>query len=168
MTTFSKDLTIWNKLKKNFIESSKLEVQCGWFESQRYSADKGNVQMAYVAHLVEEGHTNGSDSMFPGAITPPRPFMRIGLKEALVSGSNTVQFDAMIKAVVSGQSVLKSLQQAVIPLEHTLRKVMEDWDTPGNAPATIRLKGGVDDPLRNSGELIANVTAKVMNREVVS
>ena len=106
-------------------------------------------------------------SMFPGAYTPPRPFMRIGLKEALVSGSNTVQFDAMIKAVVSGQSVLKSLQQAVIPLEHTLRKVMEDWDTPGNAPATIALKG-FDNPLHNSGELIANVTAKVMNREVVS
>ncbi|WP_443699027.1 hypothetical protein [Pseudomonas sp.] len=158
---------VWDKLKANFNKSQEKEIQLGWFPENKYGADKGNVQMAQVAHLNEEGHTNGSDSMFPGAYTPPRPFMRIGLKEALVSGSNTVQFDAMIKAVVSGQSVLKSLQQAVIPLEHTLRKVMEDWDTPGNAPATIALKG-FDNPLHNSGELIANVTAKVMNREVVS
>jgi hypothetical protein len=162
--SLTKDTKVWDSLKKGFLEAAEKEIQLGWFPEQRYGPDNHNLPMAYVARMNEEGHVNGFNSLFPGAITPPRPFMRVGLKEALISGSNTAQFNAMIKAVVSGQSVLKSFKEALNPLEHTLRKVMMDWDTPGNAKSTIALKG-FDDPLRNSGELIANVTAKVMNKQ---
>lgn len=154
------DKSGWEKIKKNLLKAEAYEVQCGWFEGQNYSSDNSNLPYAYVARLNEEGHVNGFDSLVPGAITPPRPFMRVGLKGALAAGANKDDFKDMVQAVLTGKSVLTAMQKTTTNFERTLRKVMLEWDTPPNAPLTIEMKG-FDDPLVNSGELIANVTAKV-------
>lgn len=157
------DKSGWKKLKKNLKDAETYNVNLGWFPEQVYGPENSNLPMAYVAKITEEGHVNGADSLIPGAITPPRPFMRVGLKGALKSGANKQQFQSMIEAVLEGKSVLAAMQKTLPAFEQTLKQVMLDWDTPRNAPLTVRMKG-FDDPLYNSGELIDNVTAKVQKK----
>lgn len=154
------DKSGWDKIKKNLLKADTHEVQLGWFPENVYGSDNSNLPMAYVAKLNEEGHVNGFDSLVSGAITPPRPFMRVGLKSALKAGANKDDFKDMVQAVLSGQSILTAMQKTTTNFERTLRKVMLDWDTPRNAPLTVEMKG-FDNPLVESSELIANVTAKV-------
>jgi hypothetical protein len=154
------DKSGWEKLKKNLLKADTHEIQLGWFEENKYGPSNDNLQMAQVAQWNNEGHVNDN-----GTITPPRPFMTVGLAGAIKVGANKDNFEDMIRAVVKGQSVLQAMTKATTSFEHTLRKVMLDWDTPPNAPLTIELKG-FDDPLVNSSELIANVTAKVEKKGV--
>ena len=159
------DKSGWEKLKKELLKAEAHEVQLGWFEENQYGPDNDNLQMAQVAQWNNEGHINGANSLVPGAITPPRPFMTVGLPGAFKAGANKDDFKDMVVAVLNGQSVLTAMQKTTNNFERTLRKVMLDWDTPPNAPLTVELKG-FDDPLVNSSELIANVTAKVEKKGV--
>lgn len=154
------DKSGWEKLKKNLKEAEVLNVDLGWWEENRYGPENDNLQMAQVAQWNNEGHRNDN-----GTITPPRPFMTVGLPTAFKAGANKDDFKDMITAVLSGKSVMAAMQKSTTNFERTLRKVMLDWDTPPNAPLTIELKG-FDDPLVNSSELIANVTAKVQKKGV--
>lgn len=157
------DKSGWDKIKKNLRQVEIYNVNVGWFEENVYGPDNSNLPMAYVARLNEEGHVNGFDSLVPGAITPARPFMRVGLMGALKAGANKDDFKDMVQAVLTGKSVLVAMQKTTNNFERTLRKVMLDWDTPRNAPLTIEMKG-FDNPLVESSELIANVTAKVQKK----
>ena len=154
------DKSGWNKIKKNLQQAEIYNVNLGWFEENVYGPDNDNLQMSQVAQWNNEGHINGANSLVPGAITPPRPFMSVGLPGAFKAGANKDDFKDMVQAVITGKSVLTAMQKSTTNFERTLRKVMLDWDTPRNAPPTVEMKG-FDDPLRNSSELIANVTAKV-------
>ncbi len=159
------DKSGWDKLKKELLKADTYEVQLGWHPENQYGPDNDNLKMAQVAQWNNEGHINGSNSLVPGAITPPRPFMTVGLPGAFKAGANKDDFKDMVVAVLKGQSVLTAMQKTTNNFERTLRKVMLDWDTPPNAPLTVELKG-FDDPLVNSSELIANVTAKVEKKGV--
>lgn len=159
------DKSGWKKLKQNLQQAETYNVNLGWFPENQYGPDNSNLPMAYVAKITEEGHINDSDAAFPGAITPPRPFMRVGLLGALKAGANKDDFKDMVQAVLTGKSILVAMQKSTTNFERTLRKVMLDWDTPMNSPKTKELKG-FDDPLVNSSELIANVTAKVEKKGV--
>lgn len=159
------DKSGWEKIKKNLQQAEIYNVNLGWFPENVYGADNDNLQMAQVAQWNNEGHINGSNSLVPGAITPPRPFMTVGLPGAFKAGANKDDFKDMVLAVLDGKSVLTAMQKTTTNFERTLRKVMLDWDTPPNAPLTVELKG-FDDPLVNSSELIANVTAKVEKKGV--
>ena len=154
------DKSGWEKLKKELLKAEAYEVQLGWFEENQYGPDNDNLKMAQVAFLNEEGHINGAGSAFPGSITPPRPFMRVGLPVAFRAGANKDDFKDMVEAVLTGKSVLVAMQKTTSSFERTLRKVMLDWDTPMNSPKTEELKG-FNNPLVETSELIANVTAKV-------
>jgi hypothetical protein len=157
------DKSGWNKLRKDLMKIDESEIQVGWFEQNRYGPDNSNLPMAYVAALNEMGHVNGADAMIPGAITPPRPFMRVGFRQAMTTTAAKAEFKKMIQKIISGQSSLVALKQSANFFENLLQKVMRDWDTPPNASLTIEMKG-FNDPLRNTGELIDNVTAKVSKR----
>lgn len=149
------DKSGWEKVKKNLKQADIYNVNLGWFEENQYGPNNDNLKMAQVAQWNNEGHRNDN-----GSITPARPFMSVGLKGAFVAGANKDDFKDMVQAVLTGKSVLTAMKRSANSFERTLRKVMLDWDTPPNAPRTIELKG-FDDPLVNSSELIANVTAKV-------
>jgi hypothetical protein len=154
------DRSGWEKLKKNLKEAEIYNVNLGWFPENVYGPDNDNLQMSQVAQWNNEGHINGANSLVPGAITPPRPFMSVGLPGAFKAGANKGDFEDMVQAVLTGKSVLTAMQKSTTNFERTLRKVMLDWDTPRNAPLTVEMKG-FDNPLVDSSELIANVTAKV-------
>lgn len=154
------DNTVWNELKSGYDKADTYNLNLGWFEENVYGPDNHNLPMATVAQLAEEGHINGPTAHIPGAVTPPRPYMRVGLAAAVNEGQVQQQFDNMIKAVATGKSVLTAMQQTAPFFVRTLKKVMNDWDDPANSPLTIKLKG-FDDPLRNTGQLIDNITAKV-------
>ena len=159
------DKSGWEKIKKNLQQAEVYNVNLGWFPENQYGSDNDNLQMAMVAMWNNEGHTNDSSAERPGSITPPRPFMTVGLPTALKAGANKDDFKDMVTAVLSGKSVLVAMQKSTNNFERTLRKVMLDWDTPPNADLTVALKG-FDNPLVNSSELIANVTAKVEKKGV--
>jgi hypothetical protein len=154
------DKSGWNKLKKSFQQAEIYNVNLGWFEENKYDSTNDNLQMATVAQWNNEGHINDN-----GSLTPPRPFMSVGLPGAFKAGANKDDFKDMVEAVLTGKSVLAAMQKSSNNFERTLRKVMLDWDTPRNAPLTIELKG-FDDPLVETSELIANVTAKVEKKGV--
>lgn len=159
------DKSGWEKLKKNLREAEIYNVNLGWFEENKYGPDNNNLQMAQIAQWNNDGHVNGAGALVPGAETPPRPFMSIGLPGAFKAGANKDDFKDMVEAVMTGKSVMSAMQKSTNNFERTLRKVMLDWDTPRNAPLTVEMKG-FDDPLVNSSELIANVTAKVQKKGV--
>lgn len=151
----TKDTKVWDRIKKNIKQAEVYNLNLGWFEENKYGPSNDNLQMAQVAQWNNEGHRNDN-----GTITPPRPFMTVGLRSAFKAGANKDDFKDMINSLFEGKSILTAMKAASNNFERTLRKVMLDWDTPPNAPLTIELKG-FDDPLVNSSELIANVTAKV-------
>lgn len=157
------DKSGWEKVKKNLKQADIYNVNLGWFEENQYGPDNDNLKMAQVAQWNNEGHINGATSLVPGAVTPARPFMSVGLAGAFKAGANRDDFKEMVEAVLTGKSVMSAMQKSTTNFERTLRKVMLDWDTPRNAPLTIEMKG-FDDPLVNSSELIANVTAKVQKK----
>lgn len=153
---FTKNTAQWDAIKKNLLKNIP-SIETGWFEGQNYGSDNDNLPYATVAQWNNEGHRNDN-----GTVTPPRPFMTMGLAAAMAAGANRDDFKDMIQAVASGKSVLTVLNKAGTNFERTLRKVMLDWDTPRNAPLTIELKG-FDDPLVETSELIANVNSRVGN-----
>lgn len=156
---FTKNTAQWDKIRKQLLKDIP-SIKTGWFQGQNYGSDNDNLPYAQVAFLNEEGHINGAGSAFPGSITPPRPFMRVGLAVAIKAGANKDDFKDMIEAVASGKSILIAMQKTTNNFERTLRKVMLDWDTPMNSPKTEELKG-FNNPLVETSELIANVTSKV-------
>jgi hypothetical protein len=149
------DKSPWIALKKSFAKAETLENQLGWFEENRYGSDNDNLPMAQVAQWIEEGVASKN--------IPPRPYMRVGLRGALMKGSNDASFKRIITAVANGQDVFKALHREGDSFRQTLRQVMLDWDTPPNSPTTIELKG-FDDPLIESSELISNVSSKTTKR----
>lgn len=149
------DKRVWLDLKKSFAKAEMFEDQLGWFEDNRYGSDNDNLPMSQVAQWIEEGVASKN--------IPPRPYMRVGLRGALMKGSNDASFKRIITAVANGQDVFKALHREGDSFRQTLRQVMIDWDTPPNAPTTIELKG-FDDPLIESSELISNVSVKTAKR----
>ena len=157
------DKSVWNKLKKNFRLAEQVEGRLGWFPEDRYGSDNDNLPMAQVARWNEEGHINGSGSLFPGAETPPRPFMRVNLKNALKTGVNDREFREMVEAVAEGKSILQPLKMSSAAFKDTLRQVMIDFNDPKNTDLTVDIKG-FNDPLIETSQLVANVNYKVSKK----
>lgn len=149
------DNSVWEKLKKNMLQANEVAGELGW-DGQQYGLNHDNLPMAQVASWIEEGVASQN--------IPPRPYMRVGLRDALKKGENKQQFDMMVKAVMDGRSVMQAYRTSTDAFENTLRKVMLDWDSPANAALTVALKG-FNDPLVETGELIANVNFKVGKAE---
>ena len=148
------DKRAWLDLKKSFAKAEMYEDQLGWQDTS-YGSDNESLPHAQVAQWIEEGVASKN--------IPPRPYMRVGLRGALMKGSNDASFKRIITAVANGQDVFKALHKEGDSFRQTLRQVMIDWDTPPNSPTTIELKG-FDDPLIESSELISNVSVKTAKR----
>lgn len=156
MLKITSDKSAWNKLKKSFLQAEKLETQVGWFEENKYGPENENLQMAQNAQWQEEGVASKN--------IPERPFMRVGFRDKLKSGANAASFKKIIAAVSKGDDTFKAMYKEGDSLRQTLRQVMLDWKTPGNAAKTIDLKS-FDDPLIETSQLVSNVTAKVVRNK---
>lgn len=157
------DKSVWNNLKKGLRALDDYSIDTGWFSGQNYGSDNDSLPMAFVAAMNELGHVNRSDAAIPGAITPPRPFMRIGFTAFLKTSSSQKAFQSVIESVMRGQSAFSAMERVTPMLGQGLRQIMNNWTAPPNAALTIKLKG-FDDPLKETGQLIANANSRVRRK----
>lgn len=150
MITLTSDTSKWEKLKKELLSLNKVKIMTGWFDTH-YGPENDNLPHAYIGNLLEEGSEK----------IPPRPFMRVGLKQAVKSDPKA--FAAIIQAVTSGRSALSAAKGSSPAFVAMLQKVMSDWSTPPNSPRTVAEKGR-NDPLINTGELRDSIQVKVEGR----
>lgn len=148
------DRKVWVNLKKEFVKAESLQTEVGW-DGTSYGPSNDNLSHAQVARWQDEG--------VPLQNIPPRPFFKVGFRDALLDGKNADSFKRIVSAVANGQDTFKAMYREGDSFRQTLRQVMLDWDTPPNAALTVELKG-FDDPLIETSELVSNVSAKVVRK----
>lgn len=146
-----KDTRVWDSMKKNLKAGKHLSVNVGFFD-EYYGPENNNLPVAYVAKIQEEG------------LGPPmRPFIRNGFMEENIKTLSwlTPQVKGMISAVALGQMSWNQLYQKLGPIfVEIMKKEIEDWSIPMNAPLTIELKG-FNDPLIDTGKMLDSVEYRV-------
>lgn len=146
-----KDTRVWDAMKKNLKAGKHLSVNVGFFD-EYYGPENNNLPVAYVAKIQEEG------------LGPPmRPFIRNGFMEDNIKTLSwlTPQVKGMISAVALGQMSWNQLYQKLGPVfVEIMKKEIEDWTSPMNAPLTIELKG-FNDPLIDTGKMLDSVEYRV-------
>lgn len=150
MITLTVDTKKWDKLKKDLQQLDNIKMKLGW-DSTHYGPENDNLPHAFVAQMLEEGTEK----------IPPRPFMRVGLKQELKT--DTKAFAMMIQSVTSGKSALSAAKTASPAFVAMLKKIMNEWSSPPNAPGTVAEKG-FNNPLIHTGELRDSVQVKVEGR----
>lgn len=156
---YTVDKSGWDKLKKQLLTLNDTELHIGWFNTS-YGPDNDSLPHALVASLNEYGHVNGAGAAFPGTITPPRPFMRVGFRDYMKTDKATTNFKALINSVMNGSTALKAYNMLGPAFVKALQTTMDAWDTPPNSRITVQLKG-FNDPLNRTHELIDSVSFEV-------
>lgn len=146
-----KDTRVWDAMKKNLKAGKHLSVNVGFFD-EYYGPENNNLPVAYVAKIQEEG------------LGPPmRPFIRNGFMEENIKTLSwlTPQVKGMISAVALGQMSWNQLYHKLGPVfVEIMKKEIEDWTSPMNAPLTIELKG-FNNPLIDTGKMLDSVEYRV-------
>lgn len=148
-----KDTRVWDAMKKNLKKGKGVSVNVGFFD-EYYGPENDNLPVAYVAKLQEEG----TDKI------PMRPFIRAGFMIKNIEKMEwlTPQVKGMISAVALGQMSWNQLYQKLGPVfVEIMKKEIELWHIPMNAPMTIDLKGGVNNPLIDTGKMLDSVEYRV-------
>ena len=147
------DKSGWNKLKKELLKGSSLEIKVGIVEPTYYGPDNDNLSVAQNWQFQEEG--------VPAQNIPPRPAIRVGFMAPIKKGSYDKMFVESMQRIAAGKSTFKQEYSRIgVQAKVDLRKVVADWDTPRNAPYTVELKG-FDNPLIDSGLLYESIDFKV-------
>lgn len=147
------DKSGWEKLKKELLKGSQLEVQVGIVEPTYYGPDNDNLSVAQVWQWQEEG--------VPAQNIPTRPAIRVGFMAPIKKGSYDKMFAESMQRIASGNSTFKQEYTRIgVQAKADLKQAVADWDTPRNAPYTIELKG-FDNPLIDSGLLYESIDFKV-------
>lgn len=145
----SSNLKPWQDVKAQLKVLQELGIDIGWFGSH-YGPENQSLYHAQVAAWNETGTKTA----------PPRPYFRVGFRDFLKAGGGNNAFAYVIQQVVNGQQPLKPCQNIASVFVQSVKKIMEDWDSPPNAKSTIEQKG-FNDPLVETHELIDNLTFKV-------
>lgn len=147
------DKSGWEKMKKELLKGSRLEVQVGIVEPVTYGPDNDNLPVATVWSWQEEG--------VPAQNIPTRPAIRVGFMAPIKKGSYNQMFAESMQRIAEGKSTFKQEYTKIgTRAKVDLKKAVADWDTPRNAPYTIELKG-FDNPLIDSGLLYESIDFKV-------
>jgi hypothetical protein len=150
------DKSGWEKLKKELLKGSSLEVKVGIVEPTNYGPDNDNLSVAQVWQWQEEG--------VPAQNIPTRPAIRVGFMTPIKKGSYDKMFAESMQRIASGNSTFKQEYTRIgVQAKVDLKKAVADWDTPRNAPYTVELKG-FDNPLIDSGLLYESIDFKVDNK----
>jgi hypothetical protein len=82
---------------------------------------------------------------------PERPFLR-DTSDVIKSDMANLA-DKMLDQIVRGKSTVKKALDIIgLKVQAAFRKAVTDWDSPPNAPSTIRKKGA-DNPLVDTGQM---------------
>lgn len=147
------DKSGWEKLKKNILKGSSLEVQVGVVEPTNYGPENDNLSVAQVWQWQEEG--------LPAQNIPARPAIRVGFMTPIQKGSyEKLFFESMVR-IADGKSTFKEEYTKIgMKAKTDLKQAVADWDTPPNAPYTVAEKG-FNNPLIDSGLLYESIDFKV-------
>jgi hypothetical protein len=155
--TVTSKKTDWDKIKSRLLSGSTNELRVGFFKEDTYGPENNNLPVAAVAAWQDLGAPFMGDKNIP-----PRPFMRIGLKNILKSGVYTNKYKQAFLKVINGRATIDSQYQSlggqIVP---ALKKVIDEWTYPPNQPSTIKQKGNRNDPLIDTGFMRDSVKAKV-------
>jgi len=150
------DKSGWDKIKKELLKGSNLEVLVGVVESTNYGPDNDNLSVAQVWQWQEEG--------VPAKNIPTRPAIRVGFMTPIKNGLYDKLFVESMQRIAEGKSTFKQEYKRIgIKAKVDLKKAVADWDTPPNAPFTVAEKG-FNNPLIDSGLLYDSIDSKVANR----
>lgn len=155
--TVTANKTNWEKIKKRLSQNLDKELRIGFFQEDTYGPENDYLPVAAVAAWQDLG----APFVGPKHI-PPRPFMRLGLRDLLKSKPYTQAMKEAFLKTIKGNSTLRLqyvlIGEKVVP---DLKRVIDDWVYPPNATFTQQLKGR-DDPLVDTGHMRDSVKAKVM------
>lgn len=156
--SITKNKDVWKSMKTNLRRGTSQSIQAGWWDSQY----PDGVSVAQVAQWNEEGHMNGG--WFPGTVTPPRPFIRLGflprVKNSNFLNKHLIHIDAIAKGRMSWNRLHELLGQ---DLKRILQEVILAWSTPSNSAATVSIKG-FNDPLIDSGLMYDTIKIRTAPR----
>lgn len=150
---FSKDTSVWKKVRKNLQDIDKKVTQVGFFDTY-YGPENDNLPVATVAMWNEEGEG-----------VPMRSFIRAGFIETLKKSNEfNEQVYYKIGLVAEGKMNINQLLSSLGPeLAQIMKQEIIQFSSPRNAPLTISLKGK-DDPLRDSDTMLIAVDWKLGNK----
>lgn len=150
------DKSGWNKMKKELLKGSTLEVQAGIVEPTYYGSDNDNLSVAQVWQWQEEG--------LPAQNIPTRPAIRVGFMAPIKKGLYDSYFVESIQRIAEGKSTFKQEYTKLgVMAKADLKEAVEQWDSPRNSPFTVAEKG-FNDPLRDSDRLYDTIDFKVAKR----
>ena len=136
-------------LLKRLDKLNGTEVEVGFFEEDRYGPENHNLPVATVAAYNEFGTSKN----------PQRPFMGDAFSEGnnqliMAKGMKDV-FCSLIKGSTATQRLLNTLGR--ISGELIQVSIQQYAAMGGNSVETIRIKGGRDTPLIDTGKMLESV-----------
>lgn len=151
MGGFLGDKSVWQKMAKNLQKGSHLAVKVGFFDKY-YGPENDNISVAQVAQFQEEG----TDKI------PSRPFLRMYLFKLEQDGKLVKEMADKIHLVAMGKMTWTAFYNDLgKEAQEDVKKVIEAWTIPPNAPYTIALKDGRDDPLVDSKLMMNSVEHQI-------
>jgi hypothetical protein len=141
--------------KKAIKELNGRKVEAGWFESARYKAGPRIPANAVGMSIAQVARINE----FGTATIPARPAMRLA---AATFNRDRNEIQAKIgKKVIEGKiTPEQALGQIGLSMEGHIVDSIKNGSWPPNAKSTVKKKG-FNAPLRDSGQMMKNVSSKV-------
>ena len=156
--SITRDKGVWQSMKANLRRGTSQSTQVGWWDSQY----PDGTSVAQVAQWNEEGHMNGG--WFPGTITPPRPFIRLGflpdIRKSNLIGRYSIHIDSIARGKMSWNRLHELLGE---DLKRMLQEQILDWKSPSNSAATVSIKG-FNDPLIDTGLMYDTIKIRTAPR----
>lgn len=145
-----------DRLLKRLAIMERKEIRWGFFGA-KYGPDNDNMYVATIARIQQEGRPKSKGLNF----IPPRRFFYENI--ARVSSNldtHGVRLEYLIRNAVAstmhGQTDAAAFEKIGKHLQTTLKDEIIAFNTPPNAPYTIKLKGK-DDPLIDTGFMLKSV-----------
>lgn len=137
----------WKKMKRRILTAEKQTADIGFFENAYYGPENDNLPVALVAQWNEEGTG-----------IPMRSFIRAGFIQTLQKNDwFNEEIERQLNLVALGKKTMRQVYAQMAPqLVELMKQEIIQFDSPGNAPLTISLKGK-DDPLRDSDTMLNSV-----------
>lgn len=160
------DTTGLDKLLKRLQILERKEIRWGFFSNSRYGPENDNMYVASIAKLQEDGGRGAT-----GRAIPPRPFftsqaLRVITPSDHVGSKFLTLLGTAVKSTMTGGTDASAYSAVGKHLHDSLQEEIIAWNTPANAPLTIKLKG-FDDPLIHTGTMLESVEYKVVQRRKV-
>lgn len=161
---FIKDTRVWDSMKKNLLKGNYKSLDVGFFD-EMYGPENDNLYVAQVAKWQEEGtlREDGTEKIPERPFFGSNPKIRAGFIPALEKkGLVSKEVCGYLNLIALGKMSWTQMYHKIGPdLVKMLQKEIEDWTIPMNAPMTVDLKGGINNPLIDTGKMLDSVEYRV-------